>query len=318
MWQHAINADPTQVSITSFNEWGEGTQIEAARTVTDREGYNKTYQDYGNRGPFKYLHITNRYASVLKSSGQTIHQKQSLHHERSVREAAGLPQDNFDNEAEYTRDIKLGAPVERGEGSENGDGERGSRNYEVYEASTGTTNDLHAKNGLNTDLEREEYVPGNNYTETTTEVTDFMRTEDENVGTSDTEVHETVIGVETVRLAEKPTLTGAESTTPARTESLRTGDILGDPQERNGAHTIGSAFGGLDDERFRPPNASNENEGKQLGDDEDTNINEKVEIMNERGADTNASSVGFTEGRLQATTADPSRNTGIKLDDAVL
>jgi hypothetical protein len=318
MWQHAINADPTQVSITSFNEWGEGTQIEAARTVTDREGYNKTYQDYGNRGPFKYLHITNRYASVLKSSGQSIHQKQSLHHERSVREAAGLPQDNFDNEAEYTRDITLGAPVEREEGSENGDEERGSRTYDVYEASTGTTNDLHVKNGRNTDLEREEYVPENNNTETTTEVTDFMRTEDEKVGTGDTEVHETVMGVETVPLAENPTLTGAESTTTARTESLRTGDLHGHPQERNGAHIIGSAFGGLDDERFRLSNDSDENAGKQLGDDEDTNTNEKVEIINERGADINASLVGLTEGRLQATTADTSRKTDSKLDNAVL
>ena len=60
-------------SITSFNEWGEGTQIEAARLVYPDEGYAKTYLDYGERGPFKYLHITDKYSIQLKGPRPSHH-----------------------------------------------------------------------------------------------------------------------------------------------------------------------------------------------------------------------------------------------------
>ena len=33
MWNAAIQANPLVVAITSFNEWGEGTQIEAAQVL---------------------------------------------------------------------------------------------------------------------------------------------------------------------------------------------------------------------------------------------------------------------------------------------
>ncbi len=48
------------VSITSFNEWGEGTQIEAARSHVD-PATGAAFEDYGGNGgedAFKYMHLT--------------------------------------------------------------------------------------------------------------------------------------------------------------------------------------------------------------------------------------------------------------------
>jgi glycoprotein endo-alpha-1,2-mannosidase len=55
MWQAAIGVQPQAVSITSFNEWHEGTQIEPAVPKVI-EGY--TYLDYGERAPAYYLERT--------------------------------------------------------------------------------------------------------------------------------------------------------------------------------------------------------------------------------------------------------------------
>jgi hypothetical protein len=46
------------VSITSFNEWGEGTQIEPAKKVSEEEFKEKKYLNYGNKGPYLYLNLT--------------------------------------------------------------------------------------------------------------------------------------------------------------------------------------------------------------------------------------------------------------------
>ncbi len=45
------------VSITSFNEWGEGTQIEAVRRHEDPTT-GAAFADYGDDDAFKYMHLT--------------------------------------------------------------------------------------------------------------------------------------------------------------------------------------------------------------------------------------------------------------------
>ena len=50
------------VSVTSFNEWGEGTQIEPA-VPRQREGY--TYLDYSPEGPGLYLQLTRQMSEQL-------------------------------------------------------------------------------------------------------------------------------------------------------------------------------------------------------------------------------------------------------------
>ena len=57
--QAALSARPDIVSITSFNEWHEGTQIERAapkKTVT------RVYLDYLPHGPDHYLELTRHWA----------------------------------------------------------------------------------------------------------------------------------------------------------------------------------------------------------------------------------------------------------------
>ncbi|XP_010729919.3 glycoprotein endo-alpha-1,2-mannosidase-like protein [Larimichthys crocea] len=57
--QAALNVRPDIVTITSFNEWHEGTQIERAvpkKTVT------RVYLDYHPHGPDHYLELTRRWA----------------------------------------------------------------------------------------------------------------------------------------------------------------------------------------------------------------------------------------------------------------
>lgn len=67
MWEAALRANPTHVSITSFNEWGEGTQIEPAVHRTQ----GKDYLDYGADGDdddaYKYIHLTAAYGDIFQS-----------------------------------------------------------------------------------------------------------------------------------------------------------------------------------------------------------------------------------------------------------
>jgi glycoprotein endo-alpha-1,2-mannosidase len=67
MWEAAIDALPDAVSVTSFNEWGEGTQIEPAvpHVCMSQWRGNKThlpverflYRDYSGN-PYQYLEQT--------------------------------------------------------------------------------------------------------------------------------------------------------------------------------------------------------------------------------------------------------------------
>ena len=55
-WRAAIDATPPAVTITSYNEWGEGTQIEPARSHTSVNG--SVYADYSPLPPDFYLQRT--------------------------------------------------------------------------------------------------------------------------------------------------------------------------------------------------------------------------------------------------------------------
>ena len=54
-WRSALNSGASLVSITSFNEWHEGTQIEPAKPASNKDF---TYLDYEPEGPDFYLGLT--------------------------------------------------------------------------------------------------------------------------------------------------------------------------------------------------------------------------------------------------------------------
>lgn len=66
MWQAALDLGPHAVSITSYNEWGEGTQIEPAVPYTSPQG--RKYQDYLPEAPDFYLSKTAKWAKEFRSS----------------------------------------------------------------------------------------------------------------------------------------------------------------------------------------------------------------------------------------------------------
>lgn len=64
MWERAIMEDADMVSITSWNEWGEGTQIEPAIA---REG--NMYNNYESEGgPNAYIEKTRMLAGSFRES----------------------------------------------------------------------------------------------------------------------------------------------------------------------------------------------------------------------------------------------------------
>ena len=65
-WRTALAAPAKMVSITSFNEWHEGTQIEPA---VPKQCANYTYQDYQPHRPDHYLQLTLKW--VRQFSNQT-------------------------------------------------------------------------------------------------------------------------------------------------------------------------------------------------------------------------------------------------------
>ena len=69
MWEHAIADGADMVSITSYNEWGEGTQIEPA--VARRGDGFAEYNDYENEGgPDAYMEMTRVHAGAFRESKQ--------------------------------------------------------------------------------------------------------------------------------------------------------------------------------------------------------------------------------------------------------
>ena len=64
-WKTAIGAPARLVSITSFNEWHEGTQIEPAIPMSCT---NFTYQDYQPNTPDFYMQLTGKWVAQLSKS----------------------------------------------------------------------------------------------------------------------------------------------------------------------------------------------------------------------------------------------------------
>ena len=63
MWQAALAADADLVTITSYNEWQEGTQIEPARAQVGRPGYDGAWGRRGIAARRAYLDATARWTA---------------------------------------------------------------------------------------------------------------------------------------------------------------------------------------------------------------------------------------------------------------
>ena len=68
LWAAALAASPDVVTITSFNEWGEGTQIEPAQSRRGYATYNGAWGLTGAAADFAYLDRTLYWTARLRSS----------------------------------------------------------------------------------------------------------------------------------------------------------------------------------------------------------------------------------------------------------
>lgn len=65
MFSRALDASPDWVTVTSFNEWGEGTQVEPALPSEEVSLPGHAYLDYAPHGPNFYLERTAAWADRL-------------------------------------------------------------------------------------------------------------------------------------------------------------------------------------------------------------------------------------------------------------
>jgi hypothetical protein len=66
MWRAALSAGADIVTITSYNEWGEGTQIEPAGHRSKYQSYDGAYGFHGRRAQRAYLRRTAYWAAQLR------------------------------------------------------------------------------------------------------------------------------------------------------------------------------------------------------------------------------------------------------------
>lgn len=67
MWKTAIRASADLVTITSYNEWQEGTQIEPARQQVGRLSYERAWGKTGLAARHAYLAATAVWAERFRS-----------------------------------------------------------------------------------------------------------------------------------------------------------------------------------------------------------------------------------------------------------
>ena len=68
MWRAAVRAKADVVTITSYNEWQEGTQIEPARIQVDRPGYEGAWGASGAPAQRAYLEATARWVARYRAA----------------------------------------------------------------------------------------------------------------------------------------------------------------------------------------------------------------------------------------------------------
>jgi len=66
MWKTALRAEADLVTVTSYNEWQEGTQIEPAQSQVGRPGYEGAWGRQGASAQRAYLEATARWTARLR------------------------------------------------------------------------------------------------------------------------------------------------------------------------------------------------------------------------------------------------------------
>ena len=68
MWRYAVRARSDIVTVTSYNEWQEGTQIEPARAQSERGNYEGAWGKHGIPAQRAYLQATARWVERFRTS----------------------------------------------------------------------------------------------------------------------------------------------------------------------------------------------------------------------------------------------------------